>query len=144
MANDDVEPIPGNWYLNRRDGQRFQVVGLDSDEGNIDIQLDNGDLDMIPGSQWGKLDIDLVEPELNLAAPTDDVSDGLLDVMDDDPDALQLPSDQERYRRENVEFAGKARPGFPEPRPEHEPNRGPERGSEMGIEQWPETREGEE
>lgn len=142
MAN-DVEPIPGNWYLNHGDGQRFQVVGLDGEDGNIEIQLDNGDLDEIPGSEWGRLEIELIESELDVEAPTNDISDGPSDLLVDDPDALQLPSDQERYRRENVEFAGKARPGFPDPRPEHTPDRGPERGSEMGIEQWPETREGE-
>lgn len=142
MAN-DAEPIPGNWYLNRSDGQRFLVVGLDGEDGNIDIQLDNGNLDAIPGSQWGRLEIEPAEAELRMEAPTNDISDGSSDMLTDDPDALQLPTEQERYRRENVEYASKSRPGFPDPRPEHGPERGPERGSEMGIEQWPETREGE-
>lgn len=142
MAN-DVEPIPGNWYLNRDNGEWFMVVGLDGEDGQIEIQLNNGNRDVIPGSEWGRLEIELAAGELDLEAPTNDISDGPSDLLTDDPHALQLPSDQERYRRENVEYAGKARPGFPDPRPEHGPDRGPERGSEMGIEQWPETREGE-
>lgn len=140
----DVEPIPGNWYLDRGNGLLFQVVDLDGDDGAVEIQLDNGDLDAIPGNEWGRLDIEPVESELRPEAPTDDVSDGDDDLLSDDPEALQLPSDQERYRREYVQFAGKSAPGFPEPRPEHGPERKFERGSEMGIEQWPETRDQEQ
>jgi hypothetical protein len=140
----DVEPITGNRYLNRDNGELFQVVGLDGDAGTIEIQLDNGNLDEIPGVEWGRMDIELVAPELNVQAPTNDISDGPIDAMDDDPEALNLPSSQEQYRRRNVEFAGKAARGFPNPRPENEVDRGPERGSELGIEQWQDPQEGEE
>lgn len=140
----DVEPITGNRYLNRDNGQLFQVVGLDGHDGTIAIQLDNGDLDEIPGVEWGRLEIELVEPEFNAEAPTNDISDGSIEAMDDDPEALNLPSVQEQYRRRNVEFAGKSADGFPSPRPENEINRGPERGSELGIEQWQDVDENEE
>jgi hypothetical protein len=140
----DVEPITGNRYLNRDNGELFQVVGLDGDAGTIEIQLDNGNLDEIPGVEWGRMDIELVAPELNVQAPTNDISDGPIDAMDDDPEALNLPSSQEQYRRRNVEFAGKAARGFPNPRPENEVDRGPERGSELGMEQWQDPQEGEE
>lgn len=139
----EAQPIPGNWYLNRDDGQSFLVVGIDDEEDSVEIQLTNGDLDEIARSRWYELNLDPAEPELDVEAPTNDVDDSPLDTMADDPHAAHLPSDQERYRRENVEYAGKARPRYPDPRPEHGPDRGPERGSEMGIEQWPETREGE-
>lgn len=140
----DVEPIAGNRYLNRDNGELFQVVGLDGGAGTIEIQLDNGDLGEIPGVEWGRMDIELVAPELNAQAPTNDISDGPIDAMDDDPEALNLPSNQEQYRRRNVEFAGKAARGFPNPRPENEVDRGPERGSELGIEQWQDPQEDEE
>lgn len=132
----DVEPIPGSRYLNRDSGALFQVVGLDGDAGTIEIQLDNGNLDEILGAEWGRLDIELVEPELNVDAPTNDVSEGPIDVMDDDPDALNLPTSQEQYRRRHVEFASKSAPGFLDPRPEDAIDPGPERGSELGVEQW--------
>jgi hypothetical protein len=139
----EADPVQGNWYLNRDDGQRFCVVGLDDEEDSVEIQLTDGNLDEIPRSRWYDLNIDPAEPVVNPESPTNDVSDGPIDYMADDPHAAHLPSDQERYRRENVEFAGKARRGSPEPRPEHGPDRGPERGSERGVEQWPEAREGE-
>lgn len=132
----DVQPVPGNRYLNRENGELFQVVGLDGDDGTIEIQLDNGNLDEISGTEWGRLEIEVVEPEFNVKAPTDDTTDGPVDVMDDDPDALNLPSGLEQYRRRSVEYAGKSGHDFPSPRPENEVERGPERGSELGIEQW--------
>lgn len=138
----EAQPIEGNWYYNRDDGQRFCIVGMDDEENSVEIQLDDGNLDEIPLSRWYRLNIEPAEPEINSMAPTDDTDDGQFDDTADDPHATHLPSDQENYRRRNVEFAGKARPGFPDPRPERD-NR-PERGSERGIEQWPETREGEE
>jgi hypothetical protein len=140
----DADPIPGNWYFNRDDDQRFRVVGLDDEEDKVEIQLADGNLDEIAKSRWHDLNIDPVEPVLNPQAPLHDVSDGrVVEYMADDPHAAHVPSDQERYRRRNVEFAGKARPGFPDPRPENGPDRGPERGSERGIEQWPEARDRE-
>lgn len=140
MTTADVQPVQGHWYYNRADGQRFSVVGLDDEEDSIEIQLADGNRDEIAKSEWYELDIHPAEPIINPNSPLNDTDEGPLDYMADDPHAAQLPSDQERYRRENVEFAGKSRPGFPDPRPEHGPDRGPERGSERGIEQWPEAR----
>jgi hypothetical protein len=144
MATADVQPIEGNWYFNRADGQRFCVIGFDDEEDSIEIQLSDGNRDEIAKSEWEALDIHPAEPVINPNSPMNDTDEGrVVDYMADDPHAAHVPSDQERYRRENVEYAGKTGESFPDPRPEHGPDRGPERGSERGIEQWPETREGE-
>ena len=137
----EAEPVEGLWYYDRGSELRFQVVGLDTDEGMVEIQHFSGDLDTIPLNRWPELDIEPAEPSLNPCGPTDDTSDGRFDSMADDPHAAHLPGEAEVYRREHVEWAGKATPGAPEPRPEHGPEDRFERGSERGVEQWPETRD---
>lgn len=137
----EVEPIPGNWYINRASGARFWVMSIDEDERTVQIQHENADLDEYPLDAWYRMSIDYSEPELDATAPTSDTEEARNDLSAEDPDAAQLPDQQERYRREYVDYAGKSAKGFPEPRPGRDPNDKFERGSEMGLEQWPETQE---
>lgn len=135
----EADPVPGNWYYDRGATLRFRVVGLDDDEGMVEIQHFSGDLDTIAMSRWYGLDLEPAEPVLNPEGPTNDVDDGPVDYLADDPHAARVPDERERSRRERVEWAGK--PGGPDPRPEYGAEERLERGSEQGVERWPETRE---
>lgn len=137
----EVEPVIGNWYVNRDNDDHFKVLGIDEIEQTIQIQHADANLDELQLSNWYQLNVDYSEPELDLAAPTSDTDEGLHDLTAEDPHAARLPADRERYRKEYVDYAGKAGEGFPEPRPGHDENDRFERGSEIGLEQWPETRE---
>lgn len=130
-----ADPIPGNWYVNRADGSRFRVVGLDEQERSVEIQHQSGDLDDIDMASWYGLDFEPAEPVINPAAPMRDVDEGDVGYTADDPRAARFPSDEERYRRDKVEWASK--PGYPDPRPEQ----ADDDRSERGVEQWPESRE---
>jgi hypothetical protein len=72
MAN-DFDPIIGNWYRHLGKGQEFQVVSVDDDEGIIEIQQFDGDLEQIEFDSWNSLDIELIEPPENWTGPMDDL-----------------------------------------------------------------------
>jgi hypothetical protein len=141
MMATEVEPVEGHWYFNRDNGDQFSVLSIDEVEGMVQIQHQNANLDEIPLSSWYSMNIDVGEPVLDRADPLADTDQGLADLATEDPHALQEPDESERYRREHVEYAGKAGKDAPDPRPEYGEDDKYERGSEMGTERWPETRE---
>jgi hypothetical protein len=78
MANmRGIEPIVGDWY--RSHGQLFEVVAIDENEGVIDLQHADGDLEEIELDDWatrsraGSL-VAAESPE-DLRASTDTVSE---------------------------------------------------------------------
>jgi hypothetical protein len=59
-----ILPVVGNWYQSQNE-QRFEVIGVDEDEGCIEIQYFGGELDALEFDVW--LDMGYVE----IAAPED-------------------------------------------------------------------------
>lgn len=117
----EVDPIPGEWYRNDVDGLRFQVVGLDDDEDMVEIMHANGNLEDLPLREWYQLSVVPGEQPMDVAAPTDDVGESReLDYPVEDPVAAKLPSDEDEYRRRNVEYANKAADGYPGDKSESE------------------------
>ena len=137
----EVEPVLGNWYIDRDSGDQFQVLGFDEDEMTVQIQRVDADLDEIRLREWYAMNIDYSEAVLDPIVPVSDTDEGLDDYTAEDPHAAHLPSDRERYLRDYVDYAGKAVEGFPEPRPGREDEDKFERGSEMGLDRWPQSEE---
>ena len=67
----EADPILENWYQHIDKGQRFRVVALDEDEGVIEIQHFDGDLEEIDVDGWYELDIEPIEPPENWSGPID-------------------------------------------------------------------------
>jgi hypothetical protein len=110
----DVDPVTGEWYINENDGERFQVVGLDDEQDMVEIMHYNGNLEEFPLQEWYQLSVVPGEQPMDVAAPTDDADNSeSLDYPVDDPVAAKLPSDEDSYRRSNVEYANKAAEGYP-------------------------------
>lgn len=133
----EVEPVIGNWYVNRDDDDHFQVLGIDEDEQTVQIQHADASLDELQLAAWYGLNIEYSEPEMDPVEPTSDTDEGQEDLSAEDPHAARLPDERERYLRDYVDYAGKRGEGFPEPRPGMDPEDRFERGSEMGTERWP-------
>lgn len=133
----EVEPVIGNWYVDLDSDEHFQVVGLDEVEQTVQIQYADANLDELQLIEWYRLNIDYSEPELDTIAPVSDTDEGEENLSAEDPHAAHLPDEQERYRREYVDYAGKSGSAFPEPRPGRDPEDRFERGSEMGTERGP-------
>lgn len=69
----DLSPVVGNWYQPLEKGQPFVVVGLDEEQGVIEIQHYDGDLEEIDAEAWSGLDLEAAEPPEDWTGPLDDV-----------------------------------------------------------------------
>lgn len=57
-------PEIGDWYRHLDKGHEFQVVAYDPDEGSVEIQYFDGDVEEIDLDTWRGLDIEpIAEPE---------------------------------------------------------------------------------
>lgn len=66
-------PEVGHWYSHRDKGQMFQVVAVDEDEGFVEIQDFDGDVDEIDLDSWFAMPIDPAEAPEDWTGPVDDV-----------------------------------------------------------------------
>jgi hypothetical protein len=81
-----VEPVVGAWYAHRGKGQLFQVVALDDEDGFVELQNFDGDVDEVDLDTWYAMPLDPAEPPEDWTGPVDD-----LDGADDEHDeALML------------------------------------------------------
>lgn len=68
----ELQPTIGQWYWHRDKGQLFSVVALE-DDGTIELQHYDGDLEAADAEDWAGMDIGLAEPPENWTGPIDDV-----------------------------------------------------------------------
>lgn len=85
----EADPIVGNWYQHLDKGQQFQVVALDEDNGLVEIQHFDGDLEEIELETWYSLDVEPSEEPENWAGPldiaeTDDLGTEVTDTRPED------------------------------------------------------------
>ncbi len=71
-------PTVGTWYAHRGKGQLFQVVAFDEDDGLIELQDFEGDVDEVDLDTW-------LEMPLEAAAPPEDWR-GPVEVEDEEID----------------------------------------------------------
>lgn len=57
----ESDPIVGNWYQDLDRGDKFEVVALDEDNGTVEIQYSDGDLDEIDLDAWYELTLEPIE-----------------------------------------------------------------------------------
>ena len=92
----EIDPIAGNWYRDIDSGRLFQVVAIDEDDGMIDLQHFDGDLEQIEAGQWPDLEVELVaEPEdwtgpLDETAIGDETAEGRSDWDEDEGEAARV------------------------------------------------------
>lgn len=73
----NLDPIVGNWYQRLDKGQEFEVVTFDEEEGVVEIQYFDGDLEQVDIESWHELDVEQTENPENWAGPVDNI------MMDD-------------------------------------------------------------
>ena len=76
----DARPQEGNWYEDDESGDTFMVVTVDEDEGIIEIQHLEGELEEIELDDWQELDLTPIDQPENY-----------LGTMDDDYDEDEIP-----------------------------------------------------
>jgi hypothetical protein len=65
-----VNPIVGEWYLSRNTGRMFEVVSVD-DDGTIELQDYDGNLDEFDRGAWLAQDVETIDPPEDLAGVFD-------------------------------------------------------------------------
>ena len=67
----EIDPIVGEWYQHLDKGQRFLIVAFDEDEGLIETQHFDGDIEEVPLDVWYQQDLELIEPPENWGGAMD-------------------------------------------------------------------------
>ncbi len=57
----ELDPVVGNWYQHADNDQKFTVLDLDQEEGVVEIQYFDGDLDQIDLDEWYELALETIE-----------------------------------------------------------------------------------
>jgi hypothetical protein len=81
----EVAPVIGNWYKHEN-GEIFEIVAMDADDGAIEIQYFDGTIEEIEVDAWEQMEIEEAEPPEDWS--------GSVDVDDDEVEELQdLPTE---------------------------------------------------
>lgn len=83
----EIDPIVDNWYYHLDKGQRFYVVALDEENGFVEMQHFDGDLEEVELKNWYGMDIALGEAPENWSGPIDvgEVDDFGTEITDTKP-----------------------------------------------------------
>jgi len=91
----EADPVLRNWYQHLDKGQKFRVVAVNEDEGTIEVQYFDGDVEELGQDDWYELDIEPIEAPENWTGPVDlaepdDLGTQITDTTADDwSDPLQ-------------------------------------------------------
>jgi hypothetical protein len=69
----ELDPIVGNWYRHLDKGQYFTVVAVSEEDGTIEVQHFDGDVEELDLADWAAQDIELAEAPEDWTGPMDDV-----------------------------------------------------------------------
>jgi hypothetical protein len=125
----DADPIVGNWYAHRTEkGQKFEVIAIDEDDGVVEVQHYDGDVEAFDIDDWYQMDLDVIEAPENWTGPMDGITDEDLVYMDSDmgEDEWKQPLQENRqlFRQDDeAEEPGQA-PPIPDERLDEEEGRG--------------------
>ena len=85
----ELDPQIDQWYAHLDKGQRFYVVDVSEDSGNVELQHFDGDLEELSLDEWRNLNIMLSEAPENWSgaldiANKDDLGTGVTDTSSGD------------------------------------------------------------
>lgn len=79
----ELIPKIGSWYRNREDGRLFEIVAMDEDDGTIEIQYFESEIEELDTDTWEELSLDLTAAPEDWSGPYDDlISDDMGDTED--------------------------------------------------------------
>lgn len=68
-----LKPVISQWYRHLDKGQQFYVTAIDDEEGTVEIQHFDGDVEEMDFDDWRQLSIETIEPPEDWTGPVDDV-----------------------------------------------------------------------
>jgi hypothetical protein len=69
----ETDPIVGAWYQHLDKGPIFEVIALDEDNGIVEIQHFDGDIEAIELPAWYDLEIEWIEAPEDWTGPLDNI-----------------------------------------------------------------------
>ena len=82
--NGEVNPVVGNWYRRVDKDETFTVIGVDEEEGIIEIQHVNGEIEEIDTRLWSEMELELVDEPDEWRGTLNNVDDDDLEYEEDD------------------------------------------------------------
>lgn len=92
----ELDPVVGNWYRDQESDRRFEVVALDEDDGTIEIQYFESELEGLDIDAWYEMDLELAAEPEDWSGPYDDLEkDDFGDTEDvTHPESWTSPMDE--------------------------------------------------
>jgi hypothetical protein len=104
----ELDPKVGRWYRRLDDEQLFKVIGIDEDDGLIEIKTVDGETEELDSTEWVELDLETAEAPEDFVDEDEDEDDdeesaegeeaparGSRDEWDDDDDDDDWDDDDE-------------------------------------------------
>ncbi|SRR5579871_4616604 len=99
-------PEVGHWYAHRDKGALFQVVAIDDDEGVVEIQDVDGDVDEFDLDTWHAMPLMAAEAPEDWTGPVDDIgADDLGSTREADGNARDWRAPLDEYPAQPQEAA---------------------------------------
>jgi hypothetical protein len=73
MIDDNIDPRIDHWYLDPKRDRSFTVIDYDEDDGIIEIQYFDGELDEIDVEEWEEMSPEEVEQPEDWTGPIDKI-----------------------------------------------------------------------
>jgi len=94
-VSEEVDPVVGHWYKRVDENQTFAVIGIDEDEGIIEIQHVDGDIEEIDTDAWADMELEPTEEPDEWRGALDLDYDEDEDEDDEDDDDDEEDEDEE-------------------------------------------------
>ena len=73
MINDQIIPRIDQWYLDPKSDRSFTVIDFDEEEGIIEIQYFDGEVDELDMEEWEEMSLEEVAQPEDWTCPMDEV-----------------------------------------------------------------------
>ncbi len=67
----EADPILESWYRHVDKGQRFQIIAVDEEEGLIEVQHFDGNLEELEFTDWYQMELEPIEEPENWSGAVD-------------------------------------------------------------------------
>jgi hypothetical protein len=69
----EIDPTVGTWYRNQESDRTFEVVAIDEDEGTVEIQYFESEVEELDIDSWYDMDLEIAAEPEDWSGPYDDL-----------------------------------------------------------------------
>ncbi|MBM4197464.1 MAG: hypothetical protein FJ197_10305 [Gammaproteobacteria bacterium] len=80
----EITPVINKWYKHEN-GDLFEIVALDSEDGTIEVQYFDGTIEQLDFDTWEEMQIEEAEPPEDWSGSVD-IDDEDLEDLEDEPE----------------------------------------------------------